>query len=56
VDNEAGKMAVCWRNHIFMETPTACSGEFHSSSSFSRAVRMAGRSSEETAEYQIFWG
>jgi hypothetical protein len=30
VDNEAGKIAVCWRNHVYIDTPTACSGEFHS--------------------------
>jgi hypothetical protein len=29
VDNEAGKMAVCWRNHVYIDPPTACSGEFH---------------------------
>jgi hypothetical protein len=28
VGTEAGKIAVCWRNHIYMDTPTAGSGEF----------------------------
>jgi hypothetical protein len=30
VDNEAGKMAACWRNHIYIELPTACRGVVYS--------------------------
>jgi hypothetical protein len=29
VDNEAGKIAVCWRNHVYIDTLAACSGEVH---------------------------
>jgi hypothetical protein len=29
VRNEAGKIAVCWRNHGYVDTPSACSGEVH---------------------------
>ena len=28
--NEAGKIAVYSRNHVYIDTPTACSGEVHS--------------------------